>query len=100
MPPRLERLTGEYREYYSGFPGGSDSKEPACNVGDPGLISGLGRSAGAGNGSPLQYAYLENSVDREAWQATVQRVKKSQTRLRDFHFQGIQNWKQDFQLLE
>ena len=43
-----------------GFPGGSDSKEPACNAGDPGSISGSGRSPGEGNGNPLQYYCLEN----------------------------------------
>ena len=52
-----------------GFPGGSDSKEPACNAGDWGLIPGWGRSAGEGNGYPLQYSCLENSIDRGAWQA-------------------------------
>ena len=41
------------------FPGGSDSKESACNAGDPGLIPGLGRSPGEGNGYPLQYSCLE-----------------------------------------
>ena len=50
-----------------GFPGGSDSKESACNVGDPGSIPGSGRSPGEGNGSPLQYSCLENSMDGEAW---------------------------------
>ena len=49
-----------------GFPGGSDSKEPACNEGDPGLTPGLGRSPGEGNGYPLQYSFLENSMDRGA----------------------------------
>ena len=49
-----------------GFPGGSDSKEPACNEGDPGLIPGLGRSPGEGNGYLLQYSFLENSMDRGA----------------------------------
>ena len=48
------------------FPGGSDDKEPACNAGDLGSIPGLGRSAGEGNGYPLQYSGLENPVDREA----------------------------------
>jgi len=43
-----------------GFPGGSDSKASACNVGDPGLIPGSGRSPGEGNGNPLQHACLEN----------------------------------------
>ena len=46
--------------YDLGFPGGSDGKESACNVGDLGLISGLGRSRGEGNGYPLQCSYLEN----------------------------------------
>ena len=49
-----------------GFPGGSDSKESTCNVGDLGLIPGLGRSPGAGNGYPLEYPSLENSMDRGA----------------------------------
>ena len=43
-----------------GFPGGSDGKESACNVGDLGSIHGLGRSPGGGHGNPLQYSYLEN----------------------------------------
>ena len=48
------------------FPGGSDGKESAHNAGDPGLIPGLGRSPGEGNGNPLQYSYLENPMDRGA----------------------------------
>ena len=48
---------------HGGFPGGSDSKESACNVGDVGLIPGLGRSSGEGNGYPVQYSCLENSMD-------------------------------------
>ena len=55
-----------------GFTGGSGCKESACNAGDPGLIPGLGRSPREGNGNPLQYSCLENHMDREAWQATVQ----------------------------
>ena len=51
-------------------PGGSDSKESACNAGDPGSIPG-GRSPGEGNGSPLQYSCLENLMGREAWQDMV-----------------------------
>ena len=43
-----------------GFPGGSDSKESACNAGDLGLIPGLGRPPGGGHGNPLQYSCLEN----------------------------------------
>ena len=46
------------------FPGGSDGKESACNAGDQGLIPGLGRFPGEGNGNPLQYSCLENSMDR------------------------------------
>ena len=42
----------------------------AGNIGDPGLIPGLGRSSGGGNGNPLQYSYLENPMDRGAWRAT------------------------------
>ena len=52
-----------------GFPGSSDGKENACNAGDLGLITGLGRSPKGGHGNPLQYSYLENSMDRGAWQA-------------------------------
>ena len=64
----------------SGFPGGSDGKESACNVGDPSSNPGLGRSPGEGNGNPLQYSCLENPKDKEAWQATVHGVaKKSDT---------------------
>ena len=48
---------------YWGFPGGSDAKASACNVGDPGSIPGLGRSPGEGNGNPLQYSCLENPMD-------------------------------------
>ena len=62
-----------------GFPDGSDGKESACNVGDPGLILGLGRCPREGNGSPLQYFCLENPMDREAWRATVHGVAKSWT---------------------
>ena len=49
------------------FPGGSDGKVSAYNVGDPGSIPGSGRSPGEGNGNPLQYSCLENPVDRGAW---------------------------------
>ena len=66
----------------AGFPGGSDSKESACNVGDPGSIPGLGRSPSEGDGNPLQYSCLENSMNRGAWWVTVHRVTKSQTGLK------------------
>ena len=49
------------------FPGGSEGKASACNVGDPGFIPGSGRSPGEGNGNPLQYSCLENPMDGEAW---------------------------------
>ena len=55
-----------------------------CNAGAPGSIPGLGRSPGEGNGSPLQYSHLENSMDSEAWYATFHGVAKSQARLSDF----------------
>ena len=56
-------------KYY--FPGGSGGKEYACNVGDPSLVPGSGRSPGGGYGNPLQYSDLENPMDRGAWRATV-----------------------------
>ena len=55
---------------------GSDCKESACDTGDPSSIPGLGRSPGEGNGNPLQYSCLENSMERGTWQATVQGVAK------------------------
>ena len=66
-----------------GFPGGSDSEESACNAGDPGLIPGLGRSSGEGNGNPLQCSCLESRMGGEAWWATVCGVTQSRTRLSD-----------------
>ena len=60
-------------------------KNPSANAGDArdvGLIPGLGRSPGEGNGNPLQYSYLEVSMDRGPWQATVHGVTKSWTQLR------------------
>ena len=66
-----------------GFPGGSDSKESACNAGDSSSIPGLGRSPGEGNGNPLQYSCLDNPMDRGAWRAIVHGLAKSQTQLSD-----------------
>ena len=56
---------------FMGFPDDSDSKEFTCNAGDLGLITGSGRSIGEGNGNLLQYACLENFMDRGAWRATI-----------------------------
>ena len=61
------------------FPDGSESKESACDAGEPVSISGLGRSLGEENGYTLQYSCLDNSMDREAWRSTVHGVTKSQT---------------------
>ena len=66
-----------------GFPGGSVGKESTCDAGDPGLIPGLGRSSGEGNGYPSQDSCLENPMDREAWQATVHGIAKTWTQLSD-----------------
>ena len=63
-------------------------KNLLANAGDPGLIPGLGRSPGEGNGYPLSYSCLENSMDRGARWATVHGVTNSQTRLSHFHFTG------------
>ena len=64
-----------------GFPGGSDGKESAHNAGDLGSIPGSGKSPGEGNGNPLQYSCLENSMNRRAWWATDRGVAKSWTGL-------------------
>ena len=66
-----------------GFPGGSDSRDSACNTGDPDSVPGLGRSPGEGNVNPLQHSCLQNSLGREAFQATIHGVAKSRTRLSD-----------------
>ena len=54
----------------------SVGKESACNAGDLGSISGLGRSPGEGNGNPLKHSCLENPMDKGAWQATVYGVTR------------------------
>ena len=64
-----------------GFPDGVSGNESTYNAGNMDLITRSGRFLGVGNGKPLQYFCLENSMDRGAWQATVHGVKKSQTQL-------------------
>ena len=67
-----------------GFPCGLAGKESTSNAGDLGLIPGLERTPGEGNGYPLQYSSLENLMD-----CIVYKVTKSQTQLSDFHFHFI-----------
>ena len=88
------------------FPGGSDGKESACNVGDPGSIPGLGRYPGEGNGYPLQYCCLENSMDRGAWRLqslghkeldTTERLTHHTHTHRECNFKGLWRGKQEDQ---
>ena len=65
--------------FFRGFPGSSDGKASAYNVGDLGSIPGLERSPGEGHGNLLQYSCLENAMDRGAWQATVHGAAKGRT---------------------
>ena len=67
-----------------GLPCSSHGKQSALKAGDPSSIPGLGRSSGEGNGNPLQYSCLKNSVDRGAWWATVCGVSKNRTQPRDY----------------
>ena len=62
-----------------GLPWWLSGRKSACNAGDLGSVPGLGRSSGGGHGNPLQYSWLENSMDRGALQATVHGVAQSQT---------------------
>jgi len=71
------------KDHFKSETDGSDGKESACNVADPGSIPESGRSPGEGNDNPLQYSCLENSTDRRAWQATVHGIAMSQTCLSD-----------------
>ena len=82
---RQEGSTGGWQRC-GDFPGGSNSKASAYNVGDPGSVPGLGRFPGGGIGTPLQYSCLENPMDRGTWQTTVYGVAKSRTRLSNFTF--------------
>ena len=65
--------------HLSGFPGSSVVKNPPANIGDAGLILGLGRSPGEGNGNVLKYSGLGNPMGRGAWQAIVHGITKSGT---------------------
>ena len=78
IPWRRDRLL---TQVFLGFPCDSAGKESTCSVGDLGLIPGLVRSPGEGNGNPLQYAGLENSME-----GIVHGVAKGQIQLGDFHF--------------
>ena len=71
--------------HHIGLPSGKDSvvKNPAINAADVGSMTGPGRSPGKGNGNPLQYSCLENSMDRALWWTTLHRVTKSWTGLSD-----------------
>ena len=73
-----------WRNVYSGLlpifsPSGSGGKVSTCNAGDLGSIPGLGISPGEGNGNPLQFSCMDNSMDRGAWMAIIYGVSKSQT---------------------
>ena len=71
-------LDGQY-SHIAGFPGGSVAKNLIANTGDASSIPGSGRSPGIGDGNPLQYSCLENSMDRGTWRVTVDGAVKSQT---------------------
>jgi len=73
-------------KYGVNFPGGSDSKEFAHNVGDLDSIPGLGRSSREENGNPLQYSCLENHMNRGAWWSAVHGVTKKRTQLNNSFF--------------
>ena len=88
LPPEffLNALLAIFFCFLLDFHGSSDGKGSAYNAGHPRSIPGSGRSPGEGNGNPLQYSCLENPMDGGAWEATVQGVTQSRTRLSDFTF--------------
>ena len=77
---------------YWGFPHSSAGKESACNAEDLGLICGSGRSPGEGNGNPLQCSCLENTMDRGAWQATVNGVERVGHDLATIERERLNTW--------
>ena len=79
----LDLLRGTPESCEGSTAGDSDGKESVCNVGLPSSTPSSGRSPGEGNGNPLQYSCLENSMDRGAWQAIVHGVAESQTQQGD-----------------
>ena len=85
---RLKQLSSSSSSMLNAVvPGGAVVKNVPANLRgrrDTGLIPGSGRFSGGGNGNPLQYSCLENSMDRGVWQATVHRVTKSQTLLSEW----------------
>ena len=83
VSPAFDKVYGTY------FLGGSDSKESAFNAGDLDLIPELGSSPGERNSYPLQYSCLKNPMDRGAWQATVHRIAKSHTWLKQLSMHAL-----------
>ena len=83
----LAQLSVVHKKYtYYNFPGGLVVKNPPADAedsGDTGPVPGSGRSLGVGNGNPLWYSCLENSMDREAWRSAVQGIAKTRTQLSD-----------------
>ena len=90
--PTFQEIGGhiDIDAYVLSFPHGSGSKVSSCNAGDVGSIPGSGRSSEEGNGNPLQYSCLENSMDRGAWWATVHGIAQNPAGLTQLstHTQG------------
>ena len=83
LPFKTVVMIKHLAHFLSGFPGDSVVKNLPAQAGDTGSVPGSGRSAGEGNGNPLQYSCLGNPMDRGAWCATVQGITKSWTQLSD-----------------
>ena len=79
----LKHHRNQFKNLYTSFFGGSDSKQSACNAGDVDSIPEWGRYPAEGNGNPLKYTRLESSMDRRNWQATVHGIAKDWTQLCD-----------------